>query len=104
VWSLWKEGQTLDIVDSAVNRDSYSASEVLRCIHIGLLCVQELASDRPTMSDVAFMLCNESAALPSPKQPAISFRKTAPGTNSSSTSTGGTTLGNDVTMTTIQAR
>ncbi|KAL6990909.1 hypothetical protein U1Q18_009030, partial [Sarracenia purpurea var. burkii] len=105
VWSLWKEGQTLDIVDSAVSRDSCLTPEVLRCIHIGLLCVQEFATDRPTMSDVAFMLCNESATLPSPKQPAFIFRRPAAGVDSSSTSAGGTsTLGNDVTITTIQGR
>ncbi|KAL6990886.1 hypothetical protein U1Q18_009007, partial [Sarracenia purpurea var. burkii] len=105
VWSLWKEDQTLDLVDSAVSRDSYPALEVMRCIHIGLLCVQEFATDRPNMSDVAFMLCNESAALPSPKQPAFIFKRPIAGTNSSSTIAGGTsTSGNDVTITTIQAR
>ncbi|KAL6990873.1 hypothetical protein U1Q18_008996 [Sarracenia purpurea var. burkii] len=92
------------MVDTTLSRDSYPASEVMRCIHIGLLCVQELATDRPTMSDVAVMLCNESAALPSPKQPAFIFKRTAAGADSSSISAGGTTLGNDVTMTTIQAR
>ncbi|KAL6990904.1 hypothetical protein U1Q18_009025, partial [Sarracenia purpurea var. burkii] len=105
VWSLWKEGQTLDVVDSTLSRDSCPTSEVLRCIHIGLLCVQEFATDRPTMSDVAFMLCNESAALPSPKQPGFIFKKLVAGADSSSTSAGGTsTLGNDVTITTIQGR
>ncbi|KAL6990911.1 hypothetical protein U1Q18_009032 [Sarracenia purpurea var. burkii] len=105
VWSLWKEGQALDMVDSAVSRDLCPAPEVLRCIHIGLLCVQEFATDRPTMSDVAFMLCNESMTLPSPKQPAFIFRRPAAGADSSSTSAGGTsTLGNDVTITTIQGR
>ncbi|KAK6917410.1 PAN/Apple domain [Dillenia turbinata] len=38
----------------------------LRCIHIGLLCVQECAVDRPTMLEVVLMLCSD-AALPSPK-------------------------------------
>ncbi|KAL6990874.1 hypothetical protein U1Q18_008997 [Sarracenia purpurea var. burkii] len=104
VWSLWKEGQTLDMVDSTLSQDSYPASEVVRCIHIGLLCVQDLAIDRPTTSDVAFMLCNESATLPSPKQPVFIFKRTVAGADSSSTSAGGTTLGNDVTMTAIQAR
>ncbi|RVX16141.1 G-type lectin S-receptor-like serine/threonine-protein kinase [Vitis vinifera] len=45
---------------------------LLKYINIGLLCVQESANDRPTMSDVVSMLGNESVHLPSPKQPAFS--------------------------------
>ena len=45
---------------------------LLKYINIGLLCVQESADDRPTMSDVVSMLGNESVHLPSPKQPAFS--------------------------------
>ena len=45
---------------------------LLRYINVGLLCVQESADDRPTMSDVVSMLGNESVRLPSPKQPAFS--------------------------------
>ncbi|CAI0431240.1 unnamed protein product [Linum tenue] len=41
-----------------------------RCIQIGLLCVQESPVDRPTMSDVVFMLGN-ATTLPSPKKPAF---------------------------------
>lgn len=44
---------------------------VLRFVNIGLLCVQESAVDRPTMSDVVAMLGNESAVLACPKQPAF---------------------------------
>jgi hypothetical protein len=44
----------------------------LRFINIGLLCVQESPTDRPTMSDVISMISNEHAPLPTPKQPAFS--------------------------------
>lgn len=44
--------------------------EIMRCINIALLCVQENAADRPTMSDVIAMLTSESMALPEPRQPA----------------------------------
>ena len=43
-----------------------NASEVLRSIHIGLLCVQRSPEDRPSMSTVVLMLGVES---PLPKQP-----------------------------------
>ncbi|GMP75067.1 hypothetical protein CsSME_00032283 [Camellia sinensis var. sinensis] len=43
--------------------------EVLKCIQIGLLCVQQRPEDRPTMSSVVSMLDNGSAMLPRPRQP-----------------------------------
>ena len=45
---------------------------LLRHINVGLLCVQESADDRPSMSDIVSMLGNESVCLPSPKQPSFS--------------------------------
>jgi hypothetical protein len=33
---------------------SYSQEEVIKYIHIGLLCVQENPDDRPTMATIAF--------------------------------------------------
>ena len=52
---------------------SYIASEAIRCIHVGLLCVQDQAADRPNMSDVVFMLSNETNR-PEPKQPIFTFQ------------------------------
>ncbi|KAL2495249.1 G-type lectin S-receptor-like serine/threonine-protein kinase [Forsythia ovata] len=71
VWNLWREERALDIVDSSLD-NSYDVNKILRCIHVVLLCVQECAPDRPIMSEVAFMLCNETR-LPYPKQPAFIF-------------------------------
>lgn len=42
--------------------------EALKCIHIGLLCVQDRADDRPEMSSVVLMM-NGERALPNPRQP-----------------------------------
>lgn len=100
VWNLWGEEKALDIVDSSL-AESCSSQEVLRCIHIGLLCVQESTIDRPTMSDVAFMLCNEMT-LPPPKQPAFIFYR--PGGPHWSSASGGAPSINDLTLTTIQAQ
>ena len=49
--------------------ESISSNEVMRRIHVGLLCVQDQAADRPTMSDVVSMLNNDTILLPAPKQP-----------------------------------
>jgi hypothetical protein len=51
--------------------DISSMQMVLRYVNIALLCVQESAADRPTMSDVVAMLSNESTILPYPKEPAF---------------------------------
>ncbi|CBI18331.3 unnamed protein product, partial [Vitis vinifera] len=70
-WDLWKEGTSLELVDPMLE-DSYSTTQMLRCIHIALLCVQESAADRPTMSAVISMLTNETVPLPNPNLPAFS--------------------------------
>ncbi|CAM0904101.1 unnamed protein product [Alopecurus aequalis] len=68
-WRLWQDGKATELVHSSVI-ESCPLLEVLRCIHVGLLCVQDHPDDRPLMSSVIFMLENESALLPAPKQPA----------------------------------
>ncbi|KAL9457910.1 hypothetical protein AB3S75_006868 [Citrus x aurantiifolia] len=69
-WQLWNEGKALELMDPTLD-ESCSPDEVMRCIHVGLLCVQDRAADRPTMSDVVSMLTNDTMALPKPKQPAF---------------------------------
>ncbi|KAG5234856.1 G-type lectin S-receptor serine/threonine-protein kinase [Salix suchowensis] len=73
VWELWRQDKVLEIVDPSLN-ELYSPREALKCIRIGLLCVQEDAMDRPSMMAVVFMLSSETE-IPSPKQPAFLFRE-----------------------------
>ncbi|KAH7660804.1 Non-specific serine/threonine protein kinase protein, partial [Dioscorea alata] len=67
-WSLWNEGKVLDLLDPLIG-NLFSASQVMRCVNIGLLCVQENAEDRPIMSSVVIMLGNDDAPLAEPKAP-----------------------------------
>ncbi|RWR93575.1 G-type lectin S-receptor-like serine/threonine-protein kinase [Cinnamomum micranthum f. kanehirae] len=69
-WQLWIENRGMDLIDPLMG-DCLVAREVMKCIHIGLLCVQEDPADRPNMSSIVFMLGNETTNLPSPKQPAF---------------------------------
>nr|GMD33477.1 G-type lectin S-receptor-like serine/threonine-protein kinase [Ipomoea batatas] len=56
-WKLWMEEMAIEIVEPVV-LNSLSRSEILKCIHIGLLCVQEDPGDRPTMTDyISQLLC-----------------------------------------------
>lgn len=47
-----------------------SLQDMLRCVHIGLLCVQETAGSRPTMASVVLMLGTSTITLPIPSKPA----------------------------------
>ncbi|CAI0406958.1 unnamed protein product [Linum tenue] len=67
VWERWKEEKALEVVDSSME-GSLNAQEVLKCIQIGLLCVEEDVQDRPNMSMTVLML-NTAMPLPRPKQP-----------------------------------
>ncbi|MED6122141.1 hypothetical protein PIB30_037022 [Stylosanthes scabra] len=100
VWKLWTEGRALDVVDSTLGQ-SYPAEIALRCIQIGLLCVQESANNRPSMLEVVFMLRNE-APICSPQKPAFLFNGNLDMKDSSSS--GGGSSVNEVTVTTISAR
>ncbi|KAG6419122.1 hypothetical protein SASPL_121333 [Salvia splendens] len=67
-WKLYREGRALELVDSAAGEE-YVAGEVLRCIQVGLLCVQEQAEDRPNMSNVVLMLSSDFVSMQQPKHP-----------------------------------
>ncbi|XP_056158449.1 G-type lectin S-receptor-like serine/threonine-protein kinase At4g03230 isoform X2 [Syzygium oleosum] len=72
-WKLWNDNNALDLMDRVLY-ETYKRDQVLKCINVALLCVQEDPSDRPTMSDAVFMLGSESATLPVPKKPAFAVR------------------------------
>ncbi|EEE67325.1 hypothetical protein OsJ_24575 [Oryza sativa Japonica Group] len=71
VWNCWTKGTALQLADQSL--DGYSDSKVLRCIHIGLLCVQESPIDRPSISSVILMLTRRRIKLQQPRQPAFFF-------------------------------
>ncbi|ONI34223.1 hypothetical protein PRUPE_1G469000 [Prunus persica] len=69
-WKSWKEGTASNLVDPMLKNGS--RPEIMRCIHIGLLCVQQTIADRPTMAAVILMLTSSSVDnLPVPSQPAF---------------------------------
>ncbi|PPS16756.1 hypothetical protein GOBAR_AA03826 [Gossypium barbadense] len=68
-WRNWEAGTAFDLVDPSL-RDG-PRSEVMRCIHIGLLCVQENVAQRPNMGAVVLMLTSDSTTLPLPLEPAF---------------------------------
>ncbi|KAG7558041.1 Protein kinase domain [Arabidopsis suecica] len=71
VWKSWREGEVLNIVDPSLIETRGLSDEIMKCIHIGLLCVQEKPGSRPTMASVVRMLNANSFTLPRPLQPAF---------------------------------
>ena len=78
------------------------SDQVLRCIHVGLLCVQQRPEDRPDMSSVVLMLSSESL-LPQPRQPGFYSEKAGPIADSSSTKHEPVST-NEISMTLLKGR
>ncbi|XP_058721814.1 G-type lectin S-receptor-like serine/threonine-protein kinase At4g27290 [Vicia villosa] len=54
-WRLWIEDRPLELMDEVLS-DAAICSEIIRFIHVALLCVQQKPENRPNMSSVVFML------------------------------------------------
>ncbi|XP_059661479.1 cysteine-rich receptor-like protein kinase 10 [Cornus florida] len=67
-WKYWRDGTLMELMDPTL-ADSHSRIEVIRCIHIGLLCVQEDFDARPSMVSVDLMLNSYSVTLQVPQHP-----------------------------------
>ncbi|OAO99689.1 RLK4 [Arabidopsis thaliana] len=72
-WGLWSNGRPLELVDPAIV-ENCQRNEVVRCVHIGLLCVQEDPAERPTLSTIVLMLTSNTVTLPVPRQPGLFFQ------------------------------
>ncbi|KAL2467213.1 Cysteine-rich receptor-like protein kinase 10 [Abeliophyllum distichum] len=70
-WENWHGGTAAIVIDTALRTCSGSFCDIKRCIHIGLLCVQEDEADRPKMASIVLMFTSFSITLPIPSQPAF---------------------------------
>ncbi|XP_062087389.1 G-type lectin S-receptor-like serine/threonine-protein kinase B120 [Humulus lupulus] len=68
-WHLWNERRPMELLDPSIADTCSRNNEVLRCIQVGVLCVQDSPLHRPTMSSVVLMLESENANLPLPREP-----------------------------------
>ncbi|GJU93629.1 G-type lectin S-receptor-like serine/threonine-protein kinase [Tanacetum coccineum] len=100
-WRMHSEGRSIELLDKTCSESS-NASEILRSIEVGLLCVQQCPEDRPDMSSVVLVLGTEGA-LPKAKQPAFFTKRKLLGVDFSSSSYP-TSSTNDVTVTEIIPR
>ncbi|KAG5049261.1 hypothetical protein JHK85_010364 [Glycine max] len=67
-WRLWIEEKPLELIDDLLDLDDLvTPHQIPRCIHVGLLCVQQTPENRPNMSSMVLML-NGEKLLPKPSQ------------------------------------
>ncbi|KAK7848587.1 g-type lectin s-receptor-like serine/threonine-protein kinase [Quercus suber] len=102
VWKLWNVDNIVALIDPMIFEPCFKM-EILRCIHVGLLCVQDFAKERPTISFVISMLKSEIIDLTRPKQPAFTERENALYTVSSQSSQSKCSI-NNVTVTVVEGR
>jgi hypothetical protein len=101
---MWNADSIVALIDPMICEPCFEM-EILRCIHVGLLCVQDFANDRPTVSIVISMLKIEIIDLPLPKQPASIERHIAPNAGSCQPNLSLSKCSvNNVTVTMVQGR
>ncbi|KAJ4895617.1 G-type lectin S-receptor-like serine/threonine-protein kinase [Raphanus sativus] len=101
-WKLWNEDEAVSLADPTVLDESF-VKEITKCVQIGLLCVQEVANDRPSVSTVIWMLTTEITNLPKPKHPAFIARRGDYEAECSDQSSQKVSI-NDVSLTTVTGR
>lgn len=85
----------MELIDGHL-MDSRYISELLRLMHVALLCVQQCPEDRPDMPTVILMLTND-AILPQAKEPGFFTERKV--TSECSTSMSST---NEITVTQLE--
>ncbi|KAF8719400.1 hypothetical protein HU200_024111 [Digitaria exilis] len=72
VWRHWSLGSVTQLLDG-YPADEPGKQDMLRCIHTGLLCVQEDPQLRPSMASVLLMLKHRIMTMSAPTKPAFVF-------------------------------
>ncbi|XP_016501704.1 cysteine-rich receptor-like protein kinase 2 [Nicotiana tabacum] len=79
-WEHFQRGRTEELFDPNLMLHNYHTinvkNEVLRVLHVGLLCTQEIAMLRPYMSKALQMLVKKEEELPPPTNPPFIDEKT----------------------------
>ncbi|KAL9324201.1 hypothetical protein ACSQ67_009058 [Phaseolus vulgaris] len=83
VWRQWRDETILSILDPSI-KEKYSELEVLICIQIGLLCVQQNPHARPSMVKIVSYFSNHLVELPRPEEPTFFLHGTMDSKESSS--------------------
>ncbi|XP_010665847.2 G-type lectin S-receptor-like serine/threonine-protein kinase At1g11330 [Beta vulgaris subsp. vulgaris] len=104
-WKLWNEDKIISLIDPSILSASFE-DEIVRCMHVGLLCVQEFAKDRPNMPTVISMLERDIMDLPKPNPTVLYIQRKTPSDTGSSPPqiTDNASSTNYITVTSLTAR
>nr|GLL24004.1 cysteine-rich receptor-like protein kinase 10 [Ipomoea trifida] len=72
-WQVVNEEMELGVADPVLIESSSPMEEIRRCIHIGVLCVQEDPAERPRMSEVVHLLKGGQMPVSKPRRPPVSL-------------------------------
>lgn len=88
VWEHWDRGNVIELIDPSLSDHHHHPpiEQMLKCLHIGLLCVQRKPAARPMMSWVSVMLCSSTVRLPSLSRPALCVQEVVTATDDDSSS------------------
>ncbi|WVZ96474.1 hypothetical protein U9M48_042109 [Paspalum notatum var. saurae] len=77
VWEHWAKGNVVGLIDPSLGDHHLHPpiEQMLKCLHIGLLCIQRKPVARPMMSWVNVMLCSSTVRLPSLSRPALCIQE-----------------------------
>ncbi|EPS60084.1 hypothetical protein M569_14721 [Genlisea aurea] len=79
-WRNWNSGTGENVIDPILRDNAECVADIMRCIHVALLCVQDNPHARPSMHSVVLMLKSSSTPMATPDEPAF----TPQGSSSSS--------------------
>ncbi|CAH8383331.1 unnamed protein product [Eruca vesicaria subsp. sativa] len=71
-WRLWRNGSPLELLDPTLE-ENFESDEVIKCIHIAFLCVQENPADLPIFPEIIFMVTRSKTTLSVPQAPGFFF-------------------------------
>ncbi|KAG8080229.1 hypothetical protein GUJ93_ZPchr0007g4832 [Zizania palustris] len=82
VWEHWTRGNVVELIDPSL-RNHPPIDQMLKCFHVGLLCVQKKPANRPKISSVNIMLSSSTVRLPSLSRPAFCIQEDSASDSSS---------------------
>ncbi|KAM0927387.1 hypothetical protein ACQ4PT_002849 [Festuca glaucescens] len=102
-WEHWTREKAMELIDPSLTNCCF-IDQWLKCIHIGLLCVQQKPADRPSMSAVNLMLTSNNVHLPSPTRPAFCNEEIGANSKPNLVGNARTASSNEVTITELAPR
>ncbi|KAL8236844.1 hypothetical protein R6Q59_017925 [Mikania micrantha] len=74
-WKLYERSKMIDLIDPRMQKDGFSVKDVMKTVHMALLCLQPLPDTRPAMSEIVAMLTWKVEMVKSPIKPTFLDRR-----------------------------